>query len=735
MAIVAVRAIQPGLKSRGNRTFLPTWGKREVEELRSTLTHIVTGLLMVMAIAGSSDGVTYHVSPHGSNTPPYDSFESAARHPYDAILAAEGPGDTVLIHTGTYSIDSFIGAPPGLVIVGVDRDSAELVWDTFNGGGVLETYGDLTVTDLTFRHVRPGYDPDAKAISIQGGNQLIKDCRFDGMEISAGSSGIQEIVNNEFLVRHGGVIGVIGAVDLGGLLKIHDNYFRGGVAPQGGTGVIVLFGDVIIENNTFDWTETGLRGLPLNIDEPSFGRVIVRNNVIVGGQGVWWYFGGGEVANNVFAGPINSGEFTGGYIFALRHSDTLVVRNNVFCDIASVPRFQNECGQSCPRTGPVLYIHNAFWPLRDSFAVIPQTDVGRVRLLDSANFSAWPMFADSVFRLQYSSPLIDAGDPLLIDPDGTRSDIGGWGGPLGAVYEYVDLPPQPPMQPHVAGELDSLRIEWASHSERDLAGHRVYRGALPGFWTPQIPVLFDLPWPTHFVDDRLDPGVDSAFYVITAYDSAGQASPPSLELRYKSSEHPANRAPEFDPISDQTLDAGDTLRLDVLASDPDGDPITLAADGMLPTNSTFVDLGNGLGKLVFSPDSTQIGENSARFVASDGTLEDSLTVSIVVEEPASESTTRIVRVYPNPLKDAATVEVEIRDIGTNEAQVEIVVIDLLGRRVAQIYQGPMQRGKRTVTWNLETDSSGVDLASGVYFVLLRVEGRSIGSPYKIAVLH
>jgi hypothetical protein len=41
-----------------------------------------------------------------------------------------------------------------------------------------------------------------------------------------------------------------------------------------------------------------------------------------------------------------------------------------------------------------------------------------------------PMFQDTVdFRLQPGSPCINAGDPLLLDPDGTRSDMGAWGGP------------------------------------------------------------------------------------------------------------------------------------------------------------------------------------------------------------------------------------------------------------------------------------------------------------------
>jgi hypothetical protein len=48
----------------------------------------------------------------------------------------------------------------------------------------------------------------------------------------------------------------------------------------------------------------------------------------------------------------------------------------------------------------------------------------------SGNLSVDPALADTVlYRLAPDSPLIDAGDTLLTDPDGTRSDIGVYGGP------------------------------------------------------------------------------------------------------------------------------------------------------------------------------------------------------------------------------------------------------------------------------------------------------------------
>jgi hypothetical protein len=43
------------------------------------------------------------------------------------------------------------------------------------------------------------------------------------------------------------------------------------------------------------------------------------------------------------------------------------------------------------------------------------------------------------------SPLIDAGDPTILDKDESISDIGLYGGPYGESYVYLDLPPRPPV--------------------------------------------------------------------------------------------------------------------------------------------------------------------------------------------------------------------------------------------------------------------------------------------------
>ena len=90
-----------------------------------------------------------------------------------------------------------------------------------------------------------------------------------------------------------------------------------------------------------------------------------------------------------------------------------------------------------------------------------------------------------------------------------------------------------------------------------------------------------------------------------------------------------NRKPALVVPGAQVVDEGQTLNFGVSASDPDGGTPVLSAIN-LPTNATFTDLTNGTGTLAFSPDFTQAGPYTVSFIASDGSLADTQTVAITV---------------------------------------------------------------------------------------------------------
>ncbi|MBK8662425.1 MAG: hypothetical protein IPN18_11710 [Ignavibacteriales bacterium] len=66
-------------------------------------------------------------------------------------------------------------------------------------------------------------------------------------------------------------------------------------------------------------------------------------------------------------------------------------------------------------------------------------------------YTSDPMFENqdsNNYLLQMFSPLINAGDPNILDVDGSRSDVGLYGGPYGQSYQYKDLAPKKPKFTH-----------------------------------------------------------------------------------------------------------------------------------------------------------------------------------------------------------------------------------------------------------------------------------------------
>jgi len=87
--------------------------------------------------------------------------------------------------------------------------------------------------------------------------------------------------------------------------------------------------------------------------------------------------------------------------------------------------------------------------------------------------------------------------------------------------------------------------------------------------------------------------------------------------------------PVLNPIGARTVTEGETLAINISASDPDLTiPILQALNR--PLNSTFTDSLNGHGQFIFIPDFTQVGVDTVLFIASDGALADSEYVEITI---------------------------------------------------------------------------------------------------------
>ncbi len=75
--------------------------------------------------------------------------------------------------------------------------------------------------------------------------------------------------------------------------------------------------------------------------------------------------------------------------------------------------------------------------------------------------------------------------------------------------------------------------------------------------------------------------------------------------------------------------------------------------------------------------------------------------------------------YPNPFNPAVVIPL---DLATDAAQVSLTVYDVLGRRVRQLWQGPLGAGVHRFTWDGH-DEVGKGVAAGVYIYKVEVDGQ------------
>ena len=101
--------------------------------------------------------------------------------------------------------------------------------------------------------------------------------------------------------------------------------------------------------------------------------------------------------------------------------------------------------------------------------------------------------------------------------------------------------------------------------------------------------------------------------------------------------------------------------------------------------------------------------------------------SSLSEQPTAVQTPAMVRPaqyrlgdsYPNPFNPQMVIPL---DLATDQKQVSLILYDVLGRRVRQLWQGPLGAGSHRFVWN-GRDAAGRDVAAGVYIYRVEVDGQ------------
>ncbi len=94
--------------------------------------------------------------------------------------------------------------------------------------------------------------------------------------------------------------------------------------------------------------------------------------------------------------------------------------------------------------------------------------------------------------------------------------------------------------------------------------------------------------------------------------------------------------------------------------------------------------------------------------------------AVLTSSAAQPAQYRLGDSYPNPFNPAVVLPL---DLATDAAGVSLTVYDVLGRRVRQVWQGPLGAGRHRFVWD-GRDEVGKAVAAGVYIYQVEVDGRA-----------
>ncbi len=300
----------------------------------------------------------------------------------------------------------------------------EVVDSVFDGNSAGSYYGgalDIYESNASFERVTftdnemdegPGgavhvhhANPDLYTLDFDGCRFEGNAAGFDGGAVSVENAGELTIRDCDFVANSAGSERYGGALFLTGnhRVTVQSSRFSGNSAGYGG---VVYSQDPYRASSTETWTN--------NTVQESTARV-GGVGVYVGGEGTDW-------TQNTLVGNTCVDEAG---VFGV-YDTSVSLRNNLVAEVAE-GAFVHDFG-----AGTVDAAYNGFHALDSMSAGTLDDDALATHATEGDPlFAAWTANGnpdDDHFVLLTGSPMIDAGDPELTDPDGSRSDIGAYGG-------------------------------------------------------------------------------------------------------------------------------------------------------------------------------------------------------------------------------------------------------------------------------------------------------------------
>jgi len=446
------------------------------------------------------------VSKTGSSVPPYTTWATASDSIQKCIDFSVA-GDTIYVANGVYK-EIIIIENKFLTLIGAGWDSC-----------IVDTRDMATPTAFQTLYINGGTNIEGFYIKVSNTNvgtaivaeYFSSDAVIKKNKIVGAKFGI-DIFNSHLTFKNN----LIEDVEIGVNLEAFDeNYF-----PIIDSNIIITYSNLNLSH--------GISG--------SFGTSpTIRNNYIIGmdgGGGLSLILNPKEVVNNIFEKKVNKGLY--GNYFSLGKG---IISNNFIIGSSSESGFhmlrgsnrivnnnimRSQKGYEYELADTIKFYYNNIWDVD-----VPYTGFTP----DSTNLTADPMLVSedsSDFRLQMFSLLIDRGDPSILDPDGSRSDIGAYGGPLGESYKYLDLSPKAPRGIEAFSDSNLITLKWRKNTEADFSYYKLFRDTAANF-TADTTTLVGIFTDTLYVQ-QAPSNVKKLFFKLTAVDSQRNESLLSEEI-------------------------------------------------------------------------------------------------------------------------------------------------------------------------------------------------------------
>jgi len=458
-----------------------------------------------------------YVSKTGSSEAPYTSWKTACDSLQKCFDYCNN-GDTVYVDRGIYRETIFLDNKV-LAIIGVDTDECiidgtGILGKVYNSVLFMQRNGNIVIKGITLKKKKTSSDNFSDDYYNVDGSLDVNNCIFDTTLRALNPDGntkanncIYRNVNCAVSVMRDYKISISNSLIS---LKIWYAY-DAAIINAVWSGSFKINNNIIYTNDKY---------ASRCIDLCTSTGISIKNNLIYGFEVgvVGSTFGAQpdtvEIVNNTIIYKFNDGAG----ILAGNMPAPIIIKNNLISGFKIGVSFQH-------------FSTNADYNLFHNV-----TRVTNMPPIGEHNIVADPMFNNDTtfsfdaidnFKLQKFSPAIDAGDPSILDVDGTRSDIGMFGGPNGISYEYRDLAPKVVKQLKAVYEpaTNRVKVTWAPNTEADLKEYYVYKDTAPILTldsTKRVAILTD----TLFYDTI----EQKAYYRVTAVDNTGNQSYPSSEV-------------------------------------------------------------------------------------------------------------------------------------------------------------------------------------------------------------